>query len=166
MEKIIEKPDFKSILKKAVCVEDATAVCSLHLAGLIKNGRVKKKFDNCGQTAAENKKILVEMLGSGEAGPEACGENKCKFCNLKTESFSLVGSLTLGAEITSAAIKYYKYLNRLSTDRDRKKLFSSLSKTKVFQRNLFKKEEKFGHREDREGDFIKIYCIPHVVTKL
>lgn len=166
MRKLLQNRDFVSKLQQAICVEEATVLCSHHLMGLIKNGRVKQKIKDCGLAAAENKKVLLELLGEEATDAEACEESKCEFCNLKTDSFSLVGSLRLGIEITSAAIRQYKSLVKLSDDRNIRELFNGLVKTKVYQRNLFRKEQKFGHVENKGGDFVKIYCIPHVITKL
>ena len=158
------KNNLIKILESAIDVEHTTAFCFEYITSLIKNGRIKSKFYTFIEEAKRNKDYLIKKLK--EIGVDNfLLEEKCKFCKLNPESFSLVGAFNLGLEITNISIKLYHNLLDLIKSKEEKDLFKKLIKVKIKQRDFLKKEKKFTE-EKKAKDFINDYCIPQVISKL
>ena len=158
-DKLIEK------IQDTIDAENTMSFCFSHLAGLVKNGRIRKQFYSLSGSAKANKDSLMRILEREEVKDFSL-ENRCKFCKIKTESFSLIGAINLGLEVTGAAIKFYKDLLELSSNLEDKRLFGKLLKEKTGQSNFLKKEKRF-EREDRDKtNFIDYYCMPEVISKI
>ena len=152
-------------LQNTVDAESMMHFCCSHLAHLIKNGRIKNKFCSFSQTAETNKELLVERiisLGISNFLPE----NKCRFCNVKSESFSLLGALNLGLEVASVAIKLYKDLLNLTDNLDDKKLYKEILNEKSIQLAFLKKEKRFVSKGELKLNLIGSYCLPEIVSRL
>ncbi len=135
-----EKRTFGEVLKEALNIEKFSSTCYGHLPGLIKNGRIKKKFVSFSLQANRNVELLREILK--KAGIEFNLLEGCSVCKLNPESFSLIGVLGLAWEINKRLIECYKGLIRLA-DTSEKKIFKDILKEKMAQKNFLKKERNF-----------------------
>lgn len=149
-------------LKGAINTEQTMGFCYMHLASLIKNGRIKNTLSSYSDVARHNESLLVERL-QREGDTTFVSQHHCDPCQANVESFSVSGAINLGLEITDIAIKFYKDLLELSKPEDRK-LFKELWKEKCSQKEFLKKEKKFGHKDVM--NFTQNYCIPEVISKL
>ena len=152
-------------LHGAIASEHITSFCFGHIASLIKNGRVRAKFFTFAGLAKKDKESLLGRL-SNFGITNFVLEDKCELCRLKPESFSLVGALNLGLELTSASLKFYNELLALTSRLEDKNLFRELIKEKTQQKDFLKKEKKFTRLDKATSDFISSYCIPEVAAKL
>lgn len=152
-------------LQYAIDAENAISICYNRLASLIKNGRIRNKFLVFSEEAKTDKELLNRYLESLGINNFAL-ENKCTFCKVNAESFSLIGAINLGLKVTNAATKFYKRLLGLSNSSDDKKLFKKLQKEKNEQRVFLKKEREFSCKNEDKSNFIDNYCIPNVISML
>lgn len=159
------KKEIIETMQNAVDAENMMHFCSSHLTSLIRNGRIKNKFSSFSESSKNNRDFLVKCL-SDLGVDKYFPEEKCKFCNIKAESFSLLGAVNLGLEVTDAAIKTYKKLLELSETSDDKKKFKEILKEKDTEKASLKEEKKFISKEECKENFIESYCIPEVVSKL
>ncbi|MDD5194394.1 MAG: hypothetical protein PHQ96_01800 [Candidatus Omnitrophica bacterium] len=161
------KEHFTYVLECTIETEHMIAKCCKRLSELIKNGKVRGKFLAISQASEVNEATLRQhLIQSGR--PEYVLEERCKFCKIDPESFSLVGAINFGLEIINAAISCYKDLTASVQLADDKKLFNSLLKEKNEQRDFLKKEQKFAvEKEDKSQlDCIGNYCIPKIISKI
>lgn len=152
-------------LQGAIDTEYTMSTCCNYLASLIKNGRIRNKFRSFSDEAKTNKGLLLDRLDSLGV-TNFVVEDKCKFCKINPESFSLIGAVNLGLEVVNTAIKFYKDLLDFGDDIEDKKLFNKLLREKNKQRNFLKKEKKFVRKDEGKFNFIDDYCIPVVISKL
>ncbi|MDD5154960.1 MAG: hypothetical protein PHF11_00540 [Candidatus Omnitrophica bacterium] len=152
-------------LERALDAEQATAVCCGRLAALIKNARIRKNFLCLSEAAKNNQRLLYDRLKALEA-KGVVPQDKCEYCRINPESFSLDGAINLGLEVTSAAIKIYKGLLACSQGEDDKKLFEGLIKEKKGQFNSFKKEKKFMRTQEDKFNMIDSYCVSKIISQL
>lgn len=155
------------VFECTIDVERTMARCCEHLAQIIKNGQIRNKFSEMSKIARENERLLYSYLGQLGITLEAIEEH-CKFCKLDPESFSLVGALNLGLEITGTAMRCYKDLAALPQVSSDKKFFKKLLKEKTGQNSFLKKEQRFiQEKQDKEQlDCIGNYCIPKIISKV
>jgi rubrerythrin len=158
-QKLIEK------LQNAIDAENTLSKCCGHLFSLIRNGRIRSQFQKFSEVAKENIEMLRDCL------KDLCVENfmpqdKCKYCKIDPESFSLQGAINLGLEIINACIKFYKELANLSRDKENRNLFDELTREKINQRNFLKKENEFIDKKDYKSSIVNYHCIPEVASKL
>lgn len=158
-EKLIET------LQNTVDAENMLHLCSSHLASLIKNGRIRSKFNSLSESAEKNKKILMQFLDSLGAS-SYLPVNKCRFCNLKAESFSLLGALNLGLEILDIEIKLFFSLLKLTDNPADESLFTNILNEKKDTKAFLKNEKNFASEGKRELSLIDSYCIPEIISKL
>ena len=168
-EKIIYKHNvtLKEKLQSAIDIERISAKCCCHLSSLIKNGKIRSKFFVMSEVAKVNEALLCDYLR--QLGiTHFISEERCKYCKINPESFSLLGAINLGLEITEAAITHYKDLVTLVACSEDKKIFKKLLKEKDEQRDFLKKERKFVHEKEDKNQFdcIMNYCIPKVISKI
>jgi len=157
------KEDLIKILESVIDIEHTTFVCFNYIASLLKNGRIRTRFYNLAKDAQKNKEYLINKLK--EIGvTEFVLEEKCKFCRLKPESFSLLGAFNLGIEINKVAIKLYDTLLDLNKDNKEKILLKRIIKIKNNQIDFLKKEKMFSEQKEAE-DIISNYCIPKIISK-
>ena len=157
------KEDLIKILESTIDIEYTTFVCFNYITSLIKNGRVRTRFYNFSKEAKKNKEYLINKLK--EIGVNNfILEEKCKFCKLKPESFSLVGAFNLGIEINKVAIKLYNNLLGLTQDNKDKILLKRIIDIKNKQIDFLKKEKIFSEQKEVE-DIINNYCIPKIIFK-
>jgi len=152
-------------LNNALDAENIIAGCFRHLSTLINNGRIRSSFVSFSETAKNNQSLLKERLNNLGAR-DFVAQNKCAFCKINAESFSLSGALNLGLEANKAAIKFYKNLLAESKSEEDKKLFNSLIKEKVLHQDFLKKEKRFLRKEEDNLGLIDSYCISEVIAKL
>jgi rubrerythrin len=152
-------------LHNALDAENIIPDCFKHLSALIKNGRIRNSFISFSEAAKNNQRLLKDRL-SNLGAKDFVSQDKCTFCKIKTESFSLSGALNLGLEANSAAIKFYKNLLTVTKSEEDKKLFNSLIKEKNQQQDFLKKEKKFLRKEEDKLSLIDSYCITEVIAKL
>lgn len=162
MERIIEEKDrLVEELESVIDVEHSSSVCFQHLASLIKNGRIRSKFSHFAYAAKVNKDLLTDCL-SKFGVTDFKLEEKCIYCKIKPENFSLTGAIELGLEVSNIAIKRYKILLKLSAPDGDGRLFKKLRKEKIRQKALLIKEKKY-HRDEEAGfKLIRDYCLPLV----
>jgi hypothetical protein len=154
-------------LQMASEAERVIAKCCGHLANLIKNGRVRNKFFSISEVARTNEKLLRNRLrefGENHFIPE----ERCKYCKVEPESFSLFGALNLGVEITSTVMAHYKNLVALAMTSKDKKVFKELLREKSGQKHFLKKELRFINEKEEKNqlDCIGNYCIPKIISKI
>ena len=151
-------------LKKAIDGEHSVSSCFKHISGLTKNGSIRSKFIDLARGSQRNKEALLKHLYSlGET--DFVLEDKCHYCKLTPESFSLPGALSLGLEITGICADLYDGLSKLHSGSEDKDLFRRLLKEKNNQRRFLKKEKGFVEAKS-DSNFIMDFCIPHVVGRL
>lgn len=158
-DKIIEN------LQNAIDAENTMSTCCGHLANLIKNGRIRKQFFSCSDTAKGNRDSLIELLKNLEVKDFGLQE-RCGFCKINPESFSLLGALNLGLEITDVVIKSYKELLERFFNSQEQGVFEKLLREKSKLRDFLKKEKGFIRIDKKEFNFIDYYCIQEIVSKL
>jgi len=159
-----DKNNLIKILESAIDVEYTTSFCFEYIASLIRNGRVKSKFYTFREEAKRNQDYLINKLK--EIGIDNFVlEEKCKFCKLTPESFSLVGAFNLGLEIADISIKLYHNLLDLLRDKEEKDLLRKIIKAKIKQIDFLKKEKKITEQKEVK-DLISGYCLPEVISKL
>lgn len=156
---------FRDELQNAIDAENAMSICYNRLASLIKNGRIRNKFRAFSEEAKTDKELLIQSLKNLGVDNFVL-DNKCTFCKINAESFSLIGAIELGLEAASAATKFYKRLLGLAKGPDDKKLFKKLQKEKNVQRVFLKKEKAFSSKKEDSPNFIENYCIPNVISML
>ncbi|UCC94556.1 MAG: hypothetical protein JSW40_07025 [Candidatus Omnitrophota bacterium] len=149
-------------LKGVINAENTLSSCCERLSHLIKNGRIKDQFRMLSATAQLNEKLLIGRLSHLGVDTFMVGE-KCKSCRVNPDSFSLLGAINLGIEITGIAIKFYRDLYAMSTQEE-KKLFTKLLKEKIQQRDALKKERRFDHKN--KENFIDQYCFSQIIPRL
>jgi rubrerythrin len=152
------------MLNNVIDAESTLANCCAHLSFLIHNGKIRQKFNQLANIARENIKTLHDYMRS-EQMPPAMLENRCKYCKMKPESFSLEGAVSLGLELVSVCEALYKNLAKLATDRHSKTLFEELRKDKAAEKNFLKSEKKFIKEEKPSSCIINEYCIPEIASK-
>jgi rubrerythrin len=147
-------------LHNAACLENAAAMCTEHTAALIKNGKIRQHLSDVSDAAKQNRQWLIKLLN--EAGTEefAWGE-KCAFCKLDPETFSLDGAISLCLELTEGLSAVYKQLSGYADDEGNRETFLSLLKEKTQTRDFLKKEKNFS-RKGSELSLIDSFCIPHI----
>lgn len=155
----------KEYLQAAIDAEHTASICFKYAASLIKNGKIKAKFLTFAESAEKNKELLLVKLRNLGVDNFVL-EQKCKFCKLSPESFSLIGTLNLALELIAVSIKYYNNLIAQVESRQDKELFKKILKEKNKQRVLLKKEKRFASDEKTKLDFIDTYCIPEIISKL
>ncbi|MCM8773161.1 MAG: hypothetical protein NC820_00255 [Candidatus Omnitrophica bacterium] len=74
-----------------VDVETLTHKCCTHLSTLVANGRVRNRLLRCAKYASRNKELILKYLSS-QRFVYVCKE-KCEFCKIKPESFSILGAI-------------------------------------------------------------------------
>lgn len=151
-------------LQQAIDVEQATSSCFRYISEMVKNGRIRNRFASFAEESEKNKEMLLQRL-------EALGytdfvlEDKCRFCKLTPESFSLFGALNLGLEITDISSRIYNDLVSAYKASDDEVLFKRLLNEKKQLRSFLKKEKNFVEVKS-QPDFIMNFCIPHIAGKL
>lgn len=157
--------EFIEKLQNSIDAESTLSNCCNHLFSLMHDGKIRSEFKKFSDIAENNIKILRDYLKS--AGCEDFVlEQKCQYCKINPESFSLEGAIKLGLEIIDACLKLYKKLLELSSDTESKNLFKSLIKEKNNQKNLLKKESKTieGGKEDQ--NVMDFHCIAAIASRL
>lgn len=160
-----EQDNLIEILRHAVDAENMLHFCCSHIASLINNGRVRKEFSSLSRGAKENKEFLIgklRALGIENFLPA----DKCRFCEVKAESFSLWGAINLSLEVINAQIKLYKDLVKSADNKDDREKFKVVLERKKAQREFLINEKKFCSKPTGKPSFIDSYCIPEVVSQL
>ncbi|MDD2751839.1 MAG: hypothetical protein PHN59_01745 [Candidatus Omnitrophica bacterium] len=158
-EKLIET------LQSAVDTENTLHFCYSYLVSLIHNSGARQNFTLLSQSAKLNQEFLINLLKGLEV-EEFLPEHKCKFCNIKAESFSLQGAISLGIEILDLQIKLYRDLALMDINAHEKARLRAILEDKINHREILKKESKFAVKEDEKLNFIESYCIPGIIAKL
>lgn len=161
----IDKSKLIEILQHTVDAENMMNFCLSHLAHLIKNGRVRKRMSEFSEMAKKNKEFLSEelrQLGVSSYFPE----NGCRYCNVKPESFSLLGAINLALEIIDIETKSYKDILRLIDNKKTKEEINQILDTKMSQKTFLKNEKKFASQAEYKLSFIDSYCLAGIVSKL
>ena len=158
--KLIEK------IEQSIDAENTLSHFYQHIASLTKNGKIRKRFRAFAESAKQNKEILslhLEELGVRDFELE----NRCSFCQINPDSFSLNGALNLELEITRAATLFYKDLSNGSFNPDEKMLFRRLMREKKDQVAFIKKEKRL-HEKDIEdhNSNNKDLTVPDIFSKL
>ncbi|MBU2103171.1 MAG: hypothetical protein ABH865_08200 [Candidatus Omnitrophota bacterium] len=154
-------------LRAAIDTEQVIAQCSRHLAGLIKNGAVRNKFMQLTQEALANKEVLLS-IGCSLGARELEVAERCKLCKIDPESFSQLGAVILGFELTRSAVTLYHDLAAGTSNEQDKKIFERLCKEKKAHQRFLAKEQKF-ITERAQGISLGCfgdYCIPQVIQNL
>ncbi len=159
------KDEFINQLESAIDAESTLSNCYNHLFSMINNGKIRSEFKKLSDVAADNIKILNDSLRDAGVNNFVL-ENKCKYCKINPESFSLIGAINLGLEITNAGIKIYKKLSELFPDAESKNLFKNLVKEKTNQQNFLKKESEFLDKDTEAKSVIDLHCIPTIASRL
>lgn len=158
-EKLIEK------LQNAIDAENTLSNCCSHMFSLVHSGKIRSEFKKFSDIAKENINILRGCLK--DLGVEnLILEDKCKYCKIDIESFSLIGAINLACEIIDVCIKFYKELKELCQDRQNKNLFKELVKEKTNQKNFLKKESGLAAKGKEGVSVVDHYCLPEVASKL
>jgi rubrerythrin len=152
-------------LETAIDAESTLANCYNHLFSLTNNGKIRSEFKRLSDVATDNIKILNDCL-KDTGVTNFVLENKCQYCKINPESFSLVGAINLGLEITDISIKIYKKIIELLPDAESKNLFKSLLKEKTNQHNFLKKESEFVDKDSEFKSVIDLHCIPTIASRL
>lgn len=152
-------------IQGTIDAEYSFATCCRHLASLIKNGRIRGHFLSFVDTAEANLKLLFDYL-EGLGVNNFVLKDKCQFCKITPESFSLIGAINFSLEILSVAERNYKGLVAKATKPGDDKLFRELLKEKIAQKDLLKKEKKFNEERTDRFNTIEKFCIPHVISRL
>lgn len=151
-------------LADAVDSEHTASLCFGRLSDLIKNYKVRSNFIKFCESSKKNKELLLKLLSKLDESDFKL-EEKCSFCKLNPESFSLFGALNLGLELTNVSMQFYDDLIKKSSDPKNKKIFKQLLTEKSRQKNFLKKEIKFV--EDKSNSQLIVnYCVSEVVSKL
>ena len=161
----IDKSKLIEILQHTVDAENMMHYCLSHLAHLIKNGRIRKKMNEFSELAKTNKEFLIEQLNNLGI-TSYLPENRCRFCNVKAESFSLLGSINLALEIIDIEKKLYKDLLKLYNNTEAKGKINQILDTKMSQKTFLKNEKKFASQAEYKLSFIDSYCLAGIVSKL
>ena len=161
----IKKDRLIAQLKHAIDAENTISICYSHLASLIKNGRIRNRFRAFSGEANTDKELLSRQLKNRGVN-DFVQENKCKICRINPESFSLIGAVNLGLEITNEATRFYKHLSGLSINPEDKRLFKRLQREKIKQRVFLKREREFSSKDENRPNLIDNYCIPKAVSTL
>ncbi len=152
-------------LRHTVDAENMLHFCCSRLASLIKNGRVRKRFFSLSQTAKENKEFLtakLKSLGTANFLPV----DKCRFCEVKSESFSLLGAVNLSLEAINVQIKLYKGLLKLTEDREDRMWLKKILEAKNTQMLFLRKEKQFASKDETKLNFMDSYCVPEIISQL
>jgi ferritin-like protein len=158
-ERIVE------MMRQAADVEHVGSLCFGYLATLLKNGTVKEIFQTFSANSEANKELLLSRLK--DLGIDDFQlKHTCKYCQLSAESFSLLGAVNLGLEISEVAIKAYKALEQGCDTQNDAELFKSLLKEKLEQKHLLQKERQFDHHDEDVFMLIDTHCISEVISKL
>lgn len=152
-------------LETAIDTESTLSNCYNHLFSLIDNGKIRSEFKKLSDVAADNIKILNDCLKDAGVADFVL-ENKCQYCKINPESFSLIGAINLGLEITDISVKIYKKIIELLPDAESKNLFKSLLKEKTNQHNFLKKESEFVDKDRELKSVIDLHCIPTIASRL
>ncbi len=153
-------------LQGALDAEQAFSRCFGHLSALVKDARVRGKFLIFVDKANKNKGALLEYLRSAGAD-DFVAEQKCRFCKVDPESFSLLGMINLGLEATDIAIRSYRELLGLSDDVHQKKLLSAFIKEKLEQSSFLRQEKRlFSEELENDLKFIDSFCIDQIIAQL
>jgi rubrerythrin len=152
-------------LQSAIDAENTTFACFHRLASIIKNGRIRNRFYSFAKSARTDDKLLREQLNKLGIN-NFVWEERCKFCKIDPEGFSLSGAINLGLELTKEAIISYRDLYKLSNNQKDKRLFKSLLEEKTRQNVFLKKEKEFVRKQDRNLGCIDNYCISEIISRL
>jgi ferritin-like protein len=153
------------VMGMAVDVEHVGSLCFGYLATLLKNGKVQKTFKTFAENSEANKELLLSRLK--DLGVDDFQlKHSCKYCKLSAESFSLLGAVNLGLEISEVAIKAYKALEQCCDTQPEAELFKSLLKEKLEQKHLLQKERQFDHHDEDAFMLVDTHCISEVISKL
>ncbi|MDP2923669.1 MAG: hypothetical protein Q8O30_08140 [Candidatus Omnitrophota bacterium] len=156
---------FIEVLQKAIDAENTLRNCCSHLSSLIHNGRIRKEFNRLAEVADNDTHVLSGYMRAQNM-QLILPENKCKYCKIKPESFSLEGAVNLGLEIVSLCEALYKDLTKLTKDYSSKTLFENLRKEKAREKNFLKREKRFIKENEPSSCIINEYCIPEIAAKL
>ncbi len=165
MEEEVRTAEILDILYNIIDAEFTTVHCCEHLADHIKNGRVKEEFYSFIKSANDSKEKLKNYF-SYVGLDEYEARKHCKFCRISPESFSLIGAINLLLEIIGAAIRSYKKLLGVVSDKEIKHVIKEIIRTKVSQSNFLKREKRFLENKSAEKGIFFNYCIPDVAAKL
>lgn len=160
-----KKSRLKETLRDLADAENTLNFCLKHLSVLVKNGRIKNRFNSFAQFAGANKEVLIKKLKDLGSSGDLSGVD-CKFCRIKPESFSLFGAINLGLEIIGAEIKLYRRLLNLIDDEADGGFFKRILEEKAAQKKFLKNEKNFVSGRESSSTFIDSYCLPQVVSKL
>ncbi|MDD5595097.1 MAG: hypothetical protein PHY94_02510 [Candidatus Omnitrophica bacterium] len=160
-----EKEEFIETLQSAVGAENTLHFCYSYLITLMRNCGARKNFSLLSDSAVANKEFLSNLLKDLGA-EEFLPDHKCQFCNIKAESFSLQGAISLGLEIINQQIKLYKELMLFDSTAENQVIFGRILKEKLNQKEVLKIESKFAAKEEEKLNFIESYCIPGIIAKL
>jgi rubrerythrin len=158
-DKLVER------LQSAIDAENTTFACCRRLASIIKNGRIRNRFYSFAESARADDKLLrgqLNKLGINNFDLE----ERCRFCKIDPEGFSLSGAINLGLEVTRVAIISYRDLCKLSDTQKDKRLFKRLLEEKTRQNVFLKKEKGFVRKQDKNLSCIDNYCIPEIISRL
>ena len=152
------------ILQDIFDAEHFTSKCFGHLAALVNNGNIRDKFSYFSERAERNKEELEQWLDNlGETN--FCAREHCTFCQVEPGSFSLLGALNVGLEVTEITLKRYKQLVALKEQAHNKNLYKKLFKEKTEQKRFLKQEKKFIKEHEDKPTFADDYCIPEIISK-
>ncbi len=160
-----DKDRFRVELEQAIDAEHTTTMLYSHLASIMRNGKVKNRFRGFSKNSENNKMLLsqrMQELGVKDFDITA----KCSFCKLTPDSFSLLGAINIGYEITDAAIKFYKDLAGMARENEDRKLFRSIIKGKAKERDFLKNEKKFSSKKISRDEPASESYTPEVVYNL
>ncbi|MDD2688728.1 MAG: hypothetical protein PHT41_01050 [Candidatus Omnitrophica bacterium] len=152
-------------LQHTVDAENMLHFCCSHIASLINNGRVRKEFSSFSSDAKENKDFLIEKLKNFGI-KDSLPLDKCRFCEVKAESFSLLGAINLSLEVINAQIKLYKDLVKSADNKDDRGKFKVILERKNGQRAFLVNEKRFCSKPGDKLSFMDSYCIPEIVSQL
>jgi hypothetical protein len=152
-------------LQHTAGAENMMHFCTSHLADLIKNGRVKNRINSFSEAARVNRDSLTKYL-SALGVKDFLPAVGCKFCDVKPESFSLLGALNLSLEINDALIKGYKELLGSMENKEEQAMFKAILREKVEERSVLKKEKDFVSEAGEKVNIIDARCIPEIISSL
>lgn len=156
-----------TIIEQIVDAQHVMGYCSTHLTGLIKNGKVKNRFSQMSRAAIAHRDILERFCSSFGLSCRP-PQKACKFCDVKPESFSLIGALNIGVEVSTYLFERYRALASLVEDPGDRKIFREMAAELGKQRTYLKAEQKFavGKQEEDEPTYMESSCMPQIISRL
>jgi hypothetical protein len=161
------KRGVRDVIRKIVDAQHVMGYCSVHLTTIIKNGKVRNRFAQMSSAVDIHRDILekfCQLNGYSCTAPETA----CRYCGVKPESFSLIGALNIGVEVTTYLLDQYRKLESLVADPGDRKIFREIGGELSRQRNYLKAEQKYVVKKEQETEptFMDSHCMPEILSRL